>query len=130
MMNASSAVVRIEERLLSAWAKTLDLLAWILWNVTVGLFLMGCALVLFQAALWLRRGAWIPITFKDFLPASFHPWIAQPNDWLGVWKVVTFVSSCSAWWVFMVLAVVFYFAAAAMPAPLADSTTRGSDAET
>lgn len=137
MVNASSSVlVRIEERLLLAWGKTLDLLGWVLWNVAVGLFLLGCTVLLFQAARWLRHGVWMPIFFTDVLPASFPLSIAQPND--GVWKVGTFVLSCSVWWVLIVLAVpvfssslvAYYFAARAMPEHPSDSTGKGADVET
>lgn len=123
-MCASASILKVEEWLLAAWPKAIDLLAWILWNVALGLFLIGCEAFLFQVALWLRRGTWIPITFTDFLPSSFPLWIAQHNDWFGIWKAMTFVLSCSAWWVLIVLAVPVYFAAAALLTPPPDSSSQ------
>jgi hypothetical protein len=66
-----------------------------------------------QVGNWLKNGTWSPTTVfddlkvKGVLPSKIQAWIEAPDDWIGVWQIVNVVVSWSAWWVYLILAVLF-----------------------
>jgi len=50
------------------------------------LFLAGPAVLIFQAYVWVREAAWMPLSALDGLiwAGSTHQWLFSPDDWLGI----------------------------------------------
>lgn len=100
------------------WIKILDTLTAVLGFVAIFLGFVGVVLVIGHVIDWLRTGLWSPPTVFDelrgSLPPGVHQWITQPDNWLGLWKIVSVVFSWSAWWVYILLAGPFFYGARAV----------------
>jgi hypothetical protein len=94
-------------------AKTMNGLAMVCAMVAVALVVLGVALLAGQVIDWLKVGTWRPTTVFDaskrLMPNKVRIWIDQPDDWIGLWKILNGVLSWSAWWVSIVLAVPFVY---------------------
>jgi hypothetical protein len=92
-----------------------------LWFTFGGLALVlgvfGFVILSHESVNWLQSGTWNPPTvfaeLKNLLPAAFHRWLVQPNEWIGVWKIVKAVFSSPAWIVYPILALPLWAISAA-----------------
>src|SRR5690242_9603958 len=77
------------------------------------LLFLGFVRLIEVVVIWLRVGTWHTTTvsneFKGFLPANVRLWLAQPDDWYGLWSIMQVVMSWSAWWVFIGLGITLLY---------------------
>ena len=98
--------------------KLLNTVAGVLGLVALILVLIGVLLFIEQIFNWLRVGTWHPATvldeFRGYLPSKVRAWIATPDDWVGLWRIVSVVLTWSAWWMYFILALPFGCSALAL----------------
>lgn len=85
-MNAQS---KLSEKVRSAFGLLL-----VLAPFAVGLGSLGR-----QIFLWLRDGRWTSVSVLDLLSWSgvgSQDWIARPNEWIGVWKLLNWLPLSAA----------------------------------
>lgn len=77
------------------------------------LLFLGFVLLIEQVVIWMRVGTWhsptVFVEVKELLPANVRLWLAQPDDWYGLWKLMQVVASWSAWWVYILLGMALFY---------------------
>jgi hypothetical protein len=68
----------------------------IFWLCGGAIFFSGLGVVIFQKYEYLKQGEWVSFSVIDGLMFIDSSWAKEPDDWLGVWKILnTFPLSLS-----------------------------------
>jgi hypothetical protein len=94
-------------------AKILFLISAVCTMIAGILLFLGFVLLIEQVVIWMRVGTWhsptVFVEVKGILPANVRLWLAQPDDWYGLWNLMQVVASWSAWWVYILLGMALFY---------------------
>lgn len=113
---STSILLKIDYWRRCAWAIALVGIGFVAGFIGGICALIGIVLFFGETIEWLKSGSWNRSTvaheFYHSLPSSTQAWINAPDNWYGLWTVVSEVGTWSAWWVFLLLSLPLLFVSA------------------